>query len=170
MRGLTARSLARVAAASALLLAAYYVVPVEPGVHGWRLVVRSLSSVLGVVVAAWLAIRQVHRQLRAAGDEEPPLAGLAIALVGGVAAFALADYVLAMSAPDQFAGLRTRTDALYFALGTLLTVGYGDVHAQGQAARLLVSAQMLFNIAVLATGASLLVNLAMERLRRQRAR
>jgi voltage-gated potassium channel len=160
----------RVAAVSALLLAVYYVVPVEPGVHGWRLAVRLLGSLLGVIAAGWLTIRQLGRQLGAADEEEPPLVGLAIALIASVAAFALADYVLAISEPDEFVGLRTRTDALYFALTTLLTVGYGDVHAQSQAARLLVSAQMVFNIAVLATGASLLVNQAMGRLRRARGR
>jgi hypothetical protein len=163
------RPVARVAFASALVLVVYYIVPVEPGVHGWRLAARIVASLLCAVGAAWLVIRQVRRQL-APGADEPPLAGLAIALVAGVAAFALADYVLAFSKPGQFDGLQTRTDALYFALATLLTVGYGDVHAQGQGARILVSVQMIFNIAVLATGASFLINQATDRLRRQRGR
>jgi voltage-gated potassium channel len=170
IRRLAARPIVRVLVASALLLAVYYLVPVEQGVQGWRLVGRVLASMVGVVAAGWLAIRQVGRQLNAAPEDDPPLAGLAIALVLGVTAFALADYVLAISEPDQFVSLRTRTDALYFALATLLTVGYGDVHAESQAARLLVSAQMLFNIAVLATGASLLFNQATARLRRARGR
>jgi voltage-gated potassium channel len=159
----------RLIVASVLIMVVYYVVPVEPGVQGERLVARIVASLLAVGGAALVVVRQVRRQIRP-GDDEPPLAGLAIALVAGVATFALADYVLAFSEPGQFVGMQTRTDALYFALATLLTVGYGDVHAQGQAARVLVIGQMLFNIAVLATSASFLVKEVSDRLRRQRGR
>jgi hypothetical protein len=161
--------IARVAVASVLILVAYYIVPVEPGVAGDWLVARIAASLLVVAAATFLVLRQVRRQIQP-GDDEPPLAGLAIALVAGLAAFALSDYILAFSKPGQFVSMQTRTDALYFALATLLTVGYGDVYAQGQAARILVSVQMLFNIAVLATSASFLVNQVNERLRRQRGR
>jgi voltage-gated potassium channel len=156
----------RVAIASMLVLVVYYVVPVEPGVHGARLGIRIVASLICVAGAAIVVIRQVRRQFVPA-DDEPPLAGLAIGLVIGVAAFALADYVLAFSEPGQFVDLNTRTDALYFALSTLLTVGFGDVHAQGQEARVLVSVQMLFNIGILATSASFLVNQIADRLRRR---
>ena len=54
-------------------------------------------------------------------------------------------------------GLETRLDGLYFALTTLATVGYGDVHAQGQFARAVVSFQLLFNVVVVTTAASVLV-------------
>lgn len=65
--------------------------------------------------------------------------------------FALADFTVATLHDGQFVGLETRTDALYFTLATLLTVGFGDVHAAGQLARVLVSIQMVFNVLVLAT-------------------
>jgi len=68
----------------------------------------------------------------------------------------LADYLTAVSGPGQFVGLETKTDALYFALATLTTVGYGDVHAAGQVARGVVAVQLVFNVAVIATGASVL--------------
>ena len=45
-------------------------------------------------------------------------------------------------------------DALYFTMTTLLTIGYGDIHATGQFARALVLVQMVFNVVILATGAS----------------
>lgn len=38
----------------------------------------------------------------------------------------------------------------------LATVGYGDVHAQGQFARVAVSVQMVFNLMVLTTAARVL--------------
>jgi hypothetical protein len=70
--------------------------------------------------------------------------------------FALADFTIAVSYPGQFVGLETKTDGLYFALATLTTVGYGDVHAAGQLARSLLIVQLVFNVAIIATGASVL--------------
>ena len=51
---------------------------------------------------------------------------------------------------DQIDGLETRTDALYFTLSTMATVGFGDVHAVGQLARVTVSFMIVFNIVVVA--------------------
>jgi voltage-gated potassium channel len=59
--------------------------------------------------------------------------------------------------PGEFAGLATRLDAFYFAFTTLATVGFGDVHASGQAARLVVTIQIVFNLVVLALAAQVLV-------------
>ncbi|MFE9654900.1 ion channel [Micromonospora sp. NPDC006431] len=39
----------------------------------------------------------------------------------------------------------------------MTTIGYGDVHAQGQVARVVVCVQMLFSIGVIATGVSIVV-------------
>jgi len=86
-----------------------------------------------------------------------------VALVAGLLVFALGDYVVANTRPGEFVGLRTRVDALYFALTTLTTVGYGDVHAQGQIARVAVCAQMVFSIGVVATGASIVVKQMTQR-------
>lgn len=151
--------------ATVLLVALFYVVPVEPGVSGWRLVLRSITAGLIVVVTCSLVVWQVRRRLR---TDELPLEGLAVALIAGAIAFALADFVVAISGAHEFEGLTTRTDALYFALATLFTVGYGDIHAVSQGARVLVIFQMVFNIGVLATGASLLVNQATRRIQQRR--
>jgi hypothetical protein len=140
--------------ASLLLLVAYFVVPVEPDVNGLRLALRTLGTAVLVLTVVRLVTGQVRRQLT--DDVEPRSAWhLAVALVAGVLTFALADYVIAISDPDQFVNLRTRIDALYFAVATLTTIGYGDVHANGQFARIAVCAQMVFSIGVIATGASL---------------
>ena len=53
--------------------------------------------------------------------------------------------------------LQTKTDALYFAVTTLTTVGFGDVHAQGQVARGLIIVQMVFNVVVLTRAAQTLI-------------
>jgi voltage-gated potassium channel len=83
--------------------------------------------------------------------------------------FALVDYVIAVSRSDQFVGLRTKTDGLYFALSTLTTVGYGDIHAAGQVARAVVMAQLVFNVVVIATVASVLSRQIGARARERRS-
>ena len=58
--------------------------------------------------------------------------------------------------------METKTDALYFTMSTLATVGFGDVHATGQLARLLVTIQIAFNLVFVAT----LVTVLSKRVRR----
>jgi hypothetical protein len=162
-------TLARPATACVLIVAVYYLVPIEPGESGPRLLVRAALTVVGLILVGWLIVHDVRGQVAAADTAAGP-ARLAVALVAGLSVFALADYGVAVARPDQFAELTTKTDAMYFALATLATVGYGDVHPTGQLARLLVSLQMAFNLVVLATGASVFVNLLTERVRARRDR
>jgi voltage-gated potassium channel len=139
-----------------LMIVLYYLVPIEPGVTGVHRAVRAVITTVGVVLIAAMVLRQIRRHITA-DQSDVRLTRLAIALVGGVISFALADLVISFSDPGQFVNMTTKTDALYFAVGTLTTVGYGDVHAQGQLARAAVCVQMVFSVGVLATGASLLV-------------
>ncbi|MEU8262468.1 potassium channel family protein [Micromonospora sp. NPDC048999] len=144
-----------------LLVAAYFLVPLTSDPNVVRLVLRTIGTVIVVVTVAALITRQVREQLAPTAPTGEaavrPLIHLAVALVAGLLAFALGDYVLATNRAGEFVGLRTRVDALYFALSTITTVGYGDVHAQGQVARIVVCGQMLFSIGVIATGASIVV-------------
>jgi hypothetical protein len=153
---------------SVLVIGAYYLVPVEPGVDGLQMTLRTAGTVVTGIAITWLIVRQVRHQL--AEPDRASLISLLAALVGGVAFFALADYITAVSGPEQFVGLRTKTDALYFTLATLTTVGYGDVHAEGQIARGVVTVQLLFNLLVLATGASVLTRHVRIRARRASGR
>ena len=155
----------RALAACVLLFLAFFLVPVEPDPNGLRLAVRSAGTLLLVVIVALLVTGQVRRQLAAppGGAGIRSLIRLVVALVAGLLVFALADYVVANRRPGQFVGLDTRVDALYFALTTLTTVGYGDVHAQGQIARILVCVQMVFSIGVIATGVSIVVKQLTQR-------
>src|SRR5581483_10958885 len=106
-----------------LLVAVYFAVPVRAdGSVAFRLLATALLLALAPLLIA--------REIRKAADS--PLWVLALALVVGVLAFAMADYLVAVSGAGEFAGLDTRTDALYFAVTTLATVGFGDVHAQSQ--------------------------------------
>jgi hypothetical protein len=148
--------LVRALGACALLVGIYYLAPVEPEATGGQLLLRLVLAVAATAVVAMLIGRLVVRLAQDRPGARP--ASLLVALFGGVVLFALVDYLIAVSRPGQFVELQTKTDALYFAVATLATVGYGDVHASGQLARAVVTGQQLFNLAVLATGGTVLVN------------
>lgn len=150
------------AAVVAALTAGCYLLPaggrLSPGC--WAAVFTTGLVVLGtlMVVAA--------RRLAASGPDTR-LAGLACLLCLAVSFFSRAYYLLARQ-PGQFAGLHTRTDAVYFTVSTLSTVGYGDVHAAGQLARLAVTAQILFDLVFIATAVAVISGTLRARATRRR--
>lgn len=157
----------RYAVVCAALAVAYMAVPMRSDPDTAVLVLRWTATAAMLATIALAARWEAVRQLR---DPDAPLGGLLVAVLGGVLVFALADYGVAVHRPDEFTGLATRVDALYFALSTLLTVGFGDVHAQGQIARALLIAQMAFNVTVIAALASLMTRKLSSRARRHSSR
>ncbi|GEL22201.1 membrane protein [Pseudonocardia sulfidoxydans NBRC 16205] len=155
---MTRRDIVRTLVSAGLVVIAYYVAPFGENVMTGDAWLR--GGLLAIVLALLVLVvgRRVDQELQ---TPNPARAGpLLVALVAGVVTFALADLVVATTMPGQFVDLRTKTDALYFSLTTLTTVGYGDVHAEGQVARGLVVAQLVFDVAVLATAARALVGTA----------
>ena len=128
------------------LLVAYYAFPVELGgskvVAGVSLAVTAAG--LGLVAA--MMVNELNALRRGAAVRSPR--ALAMLLVLLVMSSSLAFFLLDLVSPDQIADLDTRTDALYFTVSTMATVGYGDVHAEGQLARGMVCALIVFNLVV----------------------
>jgi voltage-gated potassium channel len=152
----------------ALVVAAvvlYFVVPVGAGadhaVLGQGVVSLVIIAAAGAVVL-WQVVRQVD-------EPDRPIDGLVLSIVLGVLVFALSFYRLHLEDADAFAGLSTRVDSLYFTVSTLLTVGYGDIHAESQWAEVLVLLQMVFNVAVIATAVSTLTTRVRENAARRAA-
>lgn len=124
------------------MLLAFYTVPVNTQASAERAAISVALTVLGITVLAWTIVTQLRRQLHRRSEDVHTLV-LLLVLVAIV--FALGFYILEEHYPGQLQGLATRTDALYFTMSTLTTVGYGDVHATGQIARVLVILQLIFN-------------------------
>lgn len=142
------------------LVVVFAVVPIraEPdtGVLILRWCVTAVMLAVLTIAIRWQAVRQLR-------DPDAPLGALIVGILAGLLLFALIDYGLAVHQPGQFNGLDTRVDGLYFALSTLLTVGFGDVSAQGQTARILLCVQMAFNITAIAGSASLVARKVTQR-------
>lgn len=120
---------------------AIFFASVPLSVHGdgiwWLLALAAGSSLLlGLAV-----VRMVVRG--------PNLLWLLNLVLLVVVVLSLTFYTVATNLPDQFSGLETRIDALYFTLTTMTTTGYGDIHAVGQLARLLVSLAFVFDLVFL---------------------
>jgi len=148
------------------LIVFYFAVPVKAGAEDKASV--AIRIAVSVVALLGLGYGIQRRLLRQMSRPDAPLGGLVVAVVAGALFFALLDYGIAVHAPDQFVGLKTRIDALYFALATLFTVGFGDITAAGQFARVVLCVQMLFNVIVLASVASFIVREAGSRARARR--
>jgi hypothetical protein len=130
------------------LLVAYYAFPVGWGDSLPWLVVSLLSTAGGLALLGVTMVKEVGSLRR--GDDHLSTQTLSMLLVLLVMSFSLAFFLLDIISPGQIADLSTRTDALYFTLSTMATVGYGDVHAQGQVARAMVCGLIAFNVVVVA--------------------
>lgn len=144
----------RLAAMLGLIVLLYFVVPVDADARG-GVVFRVVAAMVVFAALALLVLAQVRLSLASADRR---IDGLVGAIVAVWAVFSLAFYILHLHQPQQLDGLHTRVDALYFVASTMLTVGYGDIHAAGQVARVLVLLQMAFNVVFVTTAATLLTS------------
>ncbi|MGM7647126.1 potassium channel family protein [Nocardia sp. JW2] len=154
------------AAVCALLL--YYSVPV-----GWVFeldawpgrvagVVVFVASVAGLGWLVWRRIEHLLAESTAVGER---VDGVLLVLCIVCVVFALVYYRMQQLHPNQFTGLETRTDALYYTLVTLGTIGYGDIHATGQAARIVTMVQIVFDLVVLGTLLAIVTTSVTSRIR-----
>jgi hypothetical protein len=139
------RDLTVATTATVALGALYALAPFQSGI--WWIWAFGGLAIVGAIIP-W-TVRRVKSIL----TSERPLAegaivvGLLFALL--VLSFSLSYYTIELHRPSQFSGLHTKIDSLYFVVTTLSTVGYGDIHAAGQFAKVLVTLQIIFNLAFL---------------------
>ncbi|TYL45037.1 two pore domain potassium channel family protein [Nocardioides sp. BGMRC 2183] len=163
-RGAAHMSWARVLVGGVGVLVAYYAVPVK--LTEGELLRPVGLTVIGVALLAWAMIGQLRRHFYTDAEVRLPLLIILAMLV--VAVFAFGYYALEVIRPGEMGDLETRTDSLYFTLQVLTTVGLGDVHAAGQTARAMVSAQMAFDLVFVAAGGSLLASVIRTRITQAR--
>jgi len=138
-----------------VLMVGYAFVPVTEGAP--VTVGSLLMYVIGVALLSTIVLVMAVREVRGTSRSRTQLevVTLLAVIIGAVAFFTVSYYRLAKS-PGEIADLNTAIDSLYFVLSTILTVGYGDVHATGQIARFEVIIQMLFTVIVFSAAVKLL--------------
>ncbi|WP_338749194.1 potassium channel family protein [Janibacter alittae] len=142
--------------AFAAVMLFYYTVPVRSLESSGEWALSVVALLIAVALLGWVITHQVRRQLRAGHETAVRIQSLLLLIYLVVPLFALGYFVIEQHTGNQFADLVTKTDALYFTMTTLATVGFGDVHATGQVARILVTIQMAFNLVFIGTLASVL--------------
>ncbi|HJU97077.1 MAG TPA: potassium channel family protein [Jiangellaceae bacterium] len=144
------------------LVAAYFLMPLTA-----TLWLRLLAYAIGLALVTAVIARQVRRHVESR-DNDIRIESLALAIVLAVLLFALVYYSIETVDPSQLADISTRLDALYFSLTIGTTTGFGDISAQGQLARGVVSAQLVFDLVIIAAAVPVLTR-TVERRRRERA-
>jgi voltage-gated potassium channel len=145
-RRLVVLGLLRVLATAVVLVALYYLLPLDHITS----VPLTLAGGLVILLAgiAW----QLHAIVRARDPGVRAIVALASTVPLFVLLFAAVYFAMARASPASFSHPLTRTDALYFTVTIFSTVGFGDITPASQAARLVVTTQMILDLLVLGLG------------------
>jgi voltage-gated potassium channel len=116
--------------------------------------------VAGLVILGFAFLDMLVRDIRR--SHLHPI-GLRAAVLGVMVLEALllfaSTYLLIADVPGEMTGLRTPLDAVYFTMTTIMTIGFGDIAAEGQIARGAVLTQMFFTVVLLTASVRLLSSL-----------
>jgi hypothetical protein len=154
-RGIIAWGLVRSLLSMTILVVLYYAGPLD----GLRTMPIGVSLVFAVAILVAIGAWQIRAISMSA---HPRLRGIeALSITGPlyILVFAATYYAMALQDPAAFdvSGL-TRTDTLYFAVTVFSSVGFGDIAAASQTARVLVTVQMILNLLVLGAGIRVFVS------------
>lgn len=131
---------------AAVLLTVYFLVPVASHPH------ESVVLRLGVALGFFVAVLVNEIRLISTHDQPMLRAGVALATVLPLflILFAWIYLTMAKADPTAFGQTFTRSSALYFTVTVFSTVGFGDIVPKTDVARLVVTVQMLADLAVIA--------------------
>lgn len=136
----------RAALTATVLLVLYFVLPVAHRPH------ESPVLRLGVALALFVAV--LVNEIRLITVHERPMLRAAVAMATVIplflVLFAWIYLTMATADPRAFGGPLSRASALYFTVTVFSTVGFGDITPRTDVARLVVTVQMLADLAVIA--------------------
>ena len=145
-RRLVAIGLLRASATAIVLVAAYYLLPLD-SLSGVSL---GVALAVGLLALTAIAAYQVRAIIRHRHSAVRAIEALAITVPLFLLLFAATYFMMAQANPDNFnVHSLTRTDSLYFTITVFATVGFGDISATSQVARMVVMAQMILDLLVL---------------------
>jgi len=138
----------RAVVTASVLVALYYLLPLDELSGNSAVAGLAIAILIFLCLVGW----QVRSILRSAHPETRALQALVFVLPLFILMFASAYYVMGRAEPADFSEALTRSDALYFTVTVFSTVGFGDVSAQGETTRLVVTAQMILDLIFLGVG------------------
>jgi voltage-gated potassium channel len=138
---------------SAVLVAIYYLLPLDH-TSTWR---AATILAIGLVALVALVTFQVRSISRSRFPGMRAVEHLAISLPLFLLLFSGTYVVMAAVSASNFGEKLTHTDALYFTVTTFTTVGFGDITAKSEGARLVVTGQMIADLIILGVGARIIL-------------
>jgi voltage-gated potassium channel len=152
-RRLILRAALRSVVIAAVLVVLYYVLPLDRprDADTWIRLLVGLLVFVGVIV--W-GVRSIT------GSRYPGVRAaemLALIIPFFLLLFASTYFVMERVSAASFSQPLTRTDALYFAVTVFSTVGFGDITAKSETARVVLIVQMLADLVLLGAGIRVLL-------------
>jgi hypothetical protein len=137
-----------------VVVAIYYLIPMDRAITATTVIGLVIGGLALFAIIAW-QIREIMR------SEHPGVRGveaLAFAIPVYVLLFATIYFLMAHTRAAAFGVHLSRTDAMYFSATVFTTVGFGDITAKGEAARVVVTFQMMLDLVILGLVARLVIN------------
>jgi len=157
------RGLLRALASTVALVALYYLLPLD---HSTRWLAITML-VIGLVALIGLIAFQVRTIIVSPFPGLRAVEALATSIPLFLLLFASTYVVMGAIAANSFNQPMTRTDALYFTVTVFATVGFGDITAKTETARLLVTGQMIVDLIILGIGARVILGAVQRGRQRQ---
>ena len=154
----------RAAGSTTALVVIYYLLPVDRS----SAAVAVTILITGLVALVALIIFQVRSIVASPFPGLRAVEALATSLPLFLVLFASTYLVTATESAGSFSQPLTHTDALYFTVTVFATVGFGDITAKTETARLVVTGQMITDLVVLGLGIRIILGAVTRGQRRQR--
>lgn len=142
----------------------YFVMPIENRPH------QSVALRLGVALALFVVV--LANEIRLISGHDRPMLRAAVAMATIIPLFlilfAWIYLTMARAYPNAFGVPLSRSSALYFTVTVFSTVGFGDITPKTDVARLVVTVQMLADLAVVAVVIRLILGAATRGVDRQK--
>jgi voltage-gated potassium channel len=148
---------------SAVLVAIYYLLPLDH-TSTW---IAATILIIGLAAFIALVVFQVRWIIRSRFPGLRAVEALVTSLPLFLLLFSGTYVVMAAVSASSFGEKLTHTDALYFTVTVFATVGFGDITAKSEGARLLVTGQMVTDLIILGIGAKIILGAVTRGRRRQ---
>ncbi|NBM20441.1 potassium channel family protein [Streptomyces sp. GC420] len=145
------------------LILAYYLIPMDEEFT----VGTTVGLVVGLLAVAVFFVWQIRMIERSSSPRLRAVETVASVLPLFLLLFATAYHLLERAEQGSFTEPLSRTDALYFALSTFSTVGFGDITASSETARVMTMLQMAGGLLIFGLAARVMVNAVQAGLRRR---
>ena len=159
------RALLQAAGSTAALVAIYYLLPLDRSSTWFAVTMLAIGLALLIGLVA-LQVRWIVT------SPFPGLRGvqaLATSIPLFLLLFASTYVVMATISASNFSEPLTRTDALYFTVTVFSTVGFGDITAKTEVARLVVTGQMIADLVTIGLAVKVIVGAVKQGRQRQPA-